>query len=423
MNKTQIKSWLQQRVLVLRVVVAAIVLIVASAVSGFDLTQVSAAGQLTSRSVTISSSATSAASQTYTYGFSIATAGQVQGIKFMACTTPLNTCTAPTGMTIDAGTEASRSGWSGATTFTRDATGANDCAPAANILCIKRTDTTSESGAKTLGWNTQTNPSSNQTVYFRLTTYTTNTWTAGSIVDTGTVAAAYVNQLVISAAVQENLVFCVGTTDAASANDCTDISGSTVNLGIVDSTAVSVSPVAVSPNGGNNVNGLAMIRTNGFNGTVVQFYSEQNTSSGALKVAGAACSGSSTTDQCFNSAPSTMSNGTGSAVVAGTEKFGMTVSSIDTSNGSTTNLNRVANWNGDGASGGSCTTASPPSSSTNCWAWNDTTTPVTIASSTASSVKVLDDEMIVMRFAATAASTTPTGSYAVTTTYIATPTF
>ncbi len=80
---------------------------------------VSAAPQLTSRSLTLSTSVASATSVTYTYGFTPATSSQIQGIKYQACTTPLGTCTAPTGLNINAGSEASRSGWSGATAFSR----------------------------------------------------------------------------------------------------------------------------------------------------------------------------------------------------------------------------------------------------------------------------------------------------------------
>jgi hypothetical protein len=60
--------------------------------------------------------------------------------------------------------------------------------------------------------------------------------------------------------------------------------------------------------------------------------------------------------------------------------------------------------------------------STGGFAWSATTTD-TIASSTASGVKVVDDELMTLRFAAQAAVTTPTGQYGVTSTYIATASY
>ncbi|HSH31808.1 MAG TPA: hypothetical protein VK963_04055, partial [Candidatus Saccharimonadales bacterium] len=54
------------------------------------------------------------------------------------------------------------------------------------------------------------------------------------------------------------------------------------------------------------------------------------------------------------------------------------------------------------------------------WDQSGTNNPATTL---ATSPTVLDYEMLVLRFAARAAATTPTGSYAVTSTYIATATF
>ncbi|MDQ2973344.1 MAG: hypothetical protein M3Q79_02595, partial [bacterium] len=133
---------------------------------------------------------------------------------------------------------------------------------------------------------------------------------------------------------------------------------------------------------------------------------------GALRVSGSTCTGNGTiatgakTDQCFNSA------GTTQLVFAGADEgFGMTVSSVDTTNGTTTNVTRDINYDGDGTNAAG-----------NGWAWSQTTTD-TVASSTGSAVKVVDDEMLVLRFAAQAAVTTPTGQYGVTSTYIATSSF
>ncbi|HEX9679387.1 MAG TPA: hypothetical protein VGA08_02090, partial [Candidatus Saccharimonadales bacterium] len=75
-------------------------------------------------------------------------------------------------------------------------------------------------------------------------------------------------------------------------------------------------------------------------------------------------------------------------------------------NGTTANLVRDAEYAGDGTAG-------------DLWAWDETGTADRIATSTT----VVDDEMLILRFAATSAITTPTGTYTVVSTYIATPTF
>ncbi len=81
------------------------------------------------------------------------------------------------------------------------------------------------------------------------------------MIDEGVVGAAIVQQLTINARVQEILHFCVGTSNAAAPTDCSTMSGTTVDLGVVDTGAVSLSPVSTT-NGGNNLNGVAMARTN-----------------------------------------------------------------------------------------------------------------------------------------------------------------
>ncbi len=384
--------------------------------------KVNALPQLTERSIEVSTSKPSATNVTYKYGFKPATTGTLQSVKFEACTTPLGTCTAPGGTTqMNAGSESARSGWAGSTTFTRTA-GSNDCTAANNILCIHRTDVTSEgTSAKSLTWDTQTNPTAVASYYVRITTYSDDSW--NTAVDEGVVAYAIINQLTVNARVQENLQFCVGATTVDDATtspggDCSNISGSTVDIGAIDTT-IATSPVPVTPNGGNNLNGVAMVRTNANNGTIIGYFAEQNMSSGKLKVTGATCSGTSTTDQCFNSQGATQGT-----FVAATENFGMTIGGVNC--GSTTayscafasdtnNLKQLTDYIGN--------TATAYGTSTG-FAWVDTGTATTpIASSASSTIKVLDDEALILKFAAVASATTPTGAYTVVSTYIATPTF
>jgi hypothetical protein len=169
-----------------------------------------------------------------------------------------------------------------------------------------------------------------------------------------------------------------------------------------------------------------MVNTNAVNGTVISYAALQESSSGTLKVDGATClSAVSIVDQCFNSV------GILQAVISpGIEKFGMTIGGINCGSSSgvaypcdysagDTNLQPLVNYIGDayvnGTSGSYGTSAG--------YAWLDTGAYTNIASSGASSIKVIEDEALILRFGATAAATTPTGTYDVDIDFIATPTF
>jgi hypothetical protein len=156
---------------------------------------VSALGQISSRKLTLSSGVPSATGVTYTFNFTLPTSGQVQGLKFIACknavgTYPSGTCVAPTGMTgagngFTNAAQSSQSGWSDPASFAVDSVGSagSDCVAAGNIMCVKRSGTTAESGAKTIAFNTIKNPSQDAATpngtsfYVGVYTYTTNTWT------------------------------------------------------------------------------------------------------------------------------------------------------------------------------------------------------------------------------------------------------
>jgi hypothetical protein len=418
-------------------------------------TSAGAYAQLSERQITLETSEKGATDVVYTVSFKPATTGNIRSIIIDFCDSPLvgTACTTTGGANgIDTNvasttlTVENESGAGFGTSWTVDYANST-----ANTLILEDAAGGSVTAGTTvsfdLGDGTANNGIDNPTsalagtnpaqdsFYARIVTFADETHadsydstTTGAnnppanAIDAGGVAMSTADQLTINARVQEVLQFCVGTTDAGSTNDCADISGTTVDLGVIQSGAVSISPVATA-NGGNNTNGLAMVRTNAVNGVVIDYFAEAVAgdtatgsgyagSLGALKVSGQECTGDGTlgsgslTDQCFNSA------GTTQAVFGGTQEgFGMTASSVDTTNGTTTNLVRDTEYDGDGTNGGG-----------QGWAWSEATTD-RIASSTGSSVKVVDDEMLVLRFAAQAAVTTPTGQYGVTSTYIATASY
>ena len=398
----------------------------------------SAAGQITSRSLSLSTAVPSATGVTYTFTFTIPSTVQVQGLKFTACTTaigsyPGGTCTAPTGMTgagngFTSAAWASQTGWQGATNFATDLTGANDCTASGNVLCAKRTDTTAQTAtSRTIAFNTIKNPSSaNTAFYVGITTYTTNTWTLGSVVDAGTAAAAIVQTLTVNANVPELLNFCVGSTtvdDATTSvgSDCTAISGSSLNIGTLDPSSVNVSPVTT--NGGDSKNGVAMLRTNAQSGATISYDAVQQSGTnhqGTLRISGSSCNvGSVNTDGCINAAGATQT-----AFTAGNEDFGMTVAGINkgsttsyscsyTASPNTCKLEPSTNYLGAGAAG------TESYGSSNGFAWVESGAATQIASSAG----VVDDEAVILKFAATPSIITPFGSYAAQADFIAAPTF
>ncbi|HSX18113.1 MAG TPA: hypothetical protein VLE51_02040, partial [Candidatus Saccharimonadales bacterium] len=403
------------------------------------------AAQLTSRKITLGSSQISATDVTYSVSFFAATTGTIKGIVVQFCnsasTAIIGTaCTGPTGFDINKATLVVANQKINGTTVSNAYT-IHANSDAHTLIITNATGNSANAGqsvtfdlGSTGGSDGITNSSTTGTFYARMLTYSNNTTASnytdtspGTHIDDGSVALSTANQLTTYARVQEQLQFCVGTTtvdDSTTtiANSCagsfTGSCGTAVNLGVLDSTAVSISPVPVAPGtpgNGNNCNGAAMVLTNASNGVVITYFAEQDTSSGKLKVTGASCSGSSNTDQCFNDSASQ------SAFTAGTEAFGVTVGGTNC-NGTTT-----TSYSCDMTSGtnvliassnyiGNTTTAF---GTNNGFAWKDNGTTTQIASSSGP----VENETLVLKFAGTPALTTPTGSYQVTTTYIATATF
>jgi hypothetical protein len=268
-----------------------------------------------------------------------------------------------------------------------------------------------------------------------MTTYTNATYTGGTITDTGTVASSTTQTLTVNAAVAEVLNFCVGSTtvDNATASvgaDCTAVSGTSLNIGTLDTGATNVSPI--NTNGGDNKNGVAMIRTNAASGASITYDSIQQSGTnqkGTLRISGANCNASSATltDQCIRAIGTTQST-----IAAGTENFGMTIGAINcgsvssytcTFSAGTYNLARDTAYDGNGTNTYTTDSGAVAGTTNQGYAWDDTGTAQTIASSAASTTKVIDDEAMILKFAATPSITTPFGLYAAQADFIAVPTY
>ncbi len=398
------------------------------------------AAQVSQRSLTIGSGLPSA-STTYNFSFVPNTTAAIQGLKFQACTAAIGTCTAPTGLNFSSAVFSTLTGtWTTATAFAADATGANDCTASASVLCAKRTQATAETGAAVRGltFTTITNPSGascatvNCTFFVRMTTYSTNTYTVVSTVDTGTVASSTIQSLTVNATIQEQLTFCIGATTIDDSNTttppvCSSISGTSLSLGTLTSADTSVSPVSVG-NGGDGNNGIAELSTNATNGATVTYDAIQQAGTnhkGTLRVAGATCNASAgiTNDQCINAIGTTQAT-----ITAGTEAYGMTVAAVNCKattayacsfTGGTYHLIRDTQYDGTGGNTYPTDTNLVSGTTNAGYAWDETGTPDTIA--TASTV--VDKEALILKFAATPNIVTPAGTYTAQADFVATPTF
>lgn len=211
---------------------SAALLLVASVVPVLIHRDQAQAALVTTRSITMSSSAdgtlTAGQNVTYDVQFDLGSNQTTGSIAVQFCSnSPIigDSCTAPTGFDVDAATEAT-GGSNDLSGFTKDATetvvnrfvAAVDT-PAADV--IGDTVHITLSGVD--------NPDgANGTFYARVFTYATSDGT-GASTDAGGIALSTAAQITVTSKVQERLVFCVYTTGAG--NDCTGKSGTAIALG------------------------------------------------------------------------------------------------------------------------------------------------------------------------------------------------
>jgi len=433
------KTHLQQATILTQVAVLA-----AAALVPMLLTGNASAAPLTNRKVTITSSTISRTGVQYDFEFDFASTA-VQGIVFEFCTTPLGTCVLPTGMNVNR-TLTTLDGHTGfptnATAFTEFVTNnTGECTGTAGVAgdtqyCVSRTEAAAAVGTDaTIDLGAITNPSAVQTVYIRVRLYSDTAF--ATRIHEGTVAAAIVDQLTVNGRVQERLEFCVAGIDDADTlpvdlTACTALSDSNVDIGIIDESSIAISPVNVTAtNGSDDDFGILMVNTNAQGGVVLAYYAEDPTSVlggdthqlKSFRVVPTDCNASAATlnDQCFVSAVNT---GAGSVLTTGTELFGMYIPCVVQNTGGSTTANLTTAASAYNGSDNTVTTVADCEneafvSATGTVAWNVAGTADTLISSTT----VVDDEIVKLRFAATASATTPPGSYTVVTTYIATGTF
>lgn len=364
-----------------------------AAIAPVFLAQTAEAAQMGDRSITMDSSLTTETNATYTVSFVTSTTASLNGMVVAFCSgsdSPIigDACSTPTSMDVATGTALANQ--SGVTDWTIDGTNSS-----ANVLVLDRT-AASVASSTTVSFDLTgvTNPSTTGTFYARILTYDNagqdsyTPGTPGTHVDDGGIALSTANQIDITARVQEQLTFCVGNADANTSNDCTDISGSSIDLGVLDPTNVNIASDTASANTDGEGSAYARVSTNAQQGAVVQ-YSASALSDGTndINAVGA----------------------TEASVDAGTEEWGIAVNNVDTTDGTTTNLDATANYDNDVGYAFQADTLTTIADST--------------LTGTGAADYVLDNEQLEIDFAASVSPTTPTGLYQTTFSFIATGTF
>lgn len=360
------------------------------------LTRQATAAQITSRKLTLSSSAngdittgaagsgTNGAQARHTFDFT-ASGASIGSIEFLYCTTPLpgTTCTAPTGM------DASTVTTVGGTSATGWSLGTSGNAPTASRIRITHTaaavSTVNFAFGTGAGGGTDRikNPTTDSTFFVRITAYSDTAWTTS--VDQGTVANSTTQQIDVTAKVQEVLNFSVGSTVTAPGSSCTAYSDSGA-LTLGDPTDGTLSFAQAY-----DAYSFFRVSTNANGGTII-YYSGDTLKSGANSITAA-----------------------GTSAVAssvGSSQFGIGIDSANASH-SFTSLTPTAPYNaGNGTitNGGTAQFAFSTAS---------VTTPVQIAS--ASGTIVCDTGSV--RYLGNISTTTPPGIYTTTISYLAVPTY
>lgn len=237
------------------------------------------AAEITSRKVTVSSSAGGATGVTYTAASAaLPTSGTaVKSVSATACTTASGACSTPSGFSVASATLSSQpTGLGAASGWTVDTT------TAGSLRVVNASNATTPSGTVSIVWGNVANPTAaNTSYYLRLTTYSDATWTTA--VDTGTVALSTSNAITVSATVDETLTFCTGTSGITSSS-CASATGTSASLGTLSSSsaASTTSQLGISTNGNSGysitVNGTTL--THGSN-TISALASQTASSAGS----------------------------------------------------------------------------------------------------------------------------------------------
>lgn len=203
------------------------------------------AAQITSRSITMSTSAGGATGVTYTLSTSAlpTTGTAVKSLQVKFCASLPVCASAPAGFSSASSTLASQPTGLGVASGWSVETGTNG-----SLMIVNASNSTNPSGAVSVVWNNISNPTATNTTFYGIITTYSNADFTGAI-DTGSIALSTSTQVQVSLTVDETLTFCAGT--SITGQNCATISGNFVDLGhgSTTSTATGTSVVAASTNG------------------------------------------------------------------------------------------------------------------------------------------------------------------------------
>lgn len=215
-------------------------------VGAFPLVNISRvnAAQIADRSITLSNSVGDASGVSYTLAASaLPSTAAVKSLEVKFCTSLTGACFMPAGFSALTSTlDAQPTGLGIASGWTVSA------ATQGSLRIVNAANSTQPTGAVSLKWNGVHNPTANNvTFYGVITTYSDSSWT--NAIDAGSVALSTSTQIQVALKVDETLTFCSGT--SITGQDCSSVSGNTVNLGSgsVSATATGTSVLSASTNG------------------------------------------------------------------------------------------------------------------------------------------------------------------------------
>lgn len=196
--------------------------------------------QLTTRSLTLGSSAPNA-STTYKFDFNTTTTATFQSFSAQICDTASGSCSAPSGLVTTSSTLNSTD-LSGTWSVNNGTAGSLRGSASGASSTTALTD-------KEIIFGAVTNPTATNTTYYaRITLYSDTGW--ATPVDTGTVAASTAAAINLTATVDETLTFCSGTSGITTSS-CAGATGSSVAFGTLSPSATNsgVSQLGVGTNG------------------------------------------------------------------------------------------------------------------------------------------------------------------------------
>lgn len=226
--------------LIRTVIVAAIIALVPL----FNAVKADAA-PISSRSITLSSSAGGAGGVSYTLATSAlpTPSTAVKSLEVQFCTSLADGCTStPAGFSSASSTLASQPSGLGAAGWS-----VNTSTPG-SLRIVNASNSTNPSGTVSVVWNGLHNPTAVNATYFGIiTTYSNADWTGA--IDTGSIALSTSAQVQVSLTVDETITFCTGT--SITGQNCATIAGTFVDLGYgsTTTTATGTSVMAASTNG------------------------------------------------------------------------------------------------------------------------------------------------------------------------------